>query len=143
MRFKITSAQGGLGVAGIFFAGAIVELGRIVLGRPWSGFTPPASNSIGWFLALLWSAAAVAVLLRARSHSVALVAWMTALPAALAMFVHGVITTWGAQIMNTARIGLVYVLAGVGALWMLRHAFDRGILSPMPAYRRVQTEAHA
>lgn len=120
-------------VAGIFAVCAGVELGMVVAGVPWGAFTRLASHGVAVVLAAIWIAAALAIALRDRSRTLELVAWTTAIPGAVLLFLHGFVATWGAGAMTAGtRLALMYSALAIALAWLLRQTFGRGVVAPVP-----------
>lgn len=123
----------GYAIAGIFAVCAGVELGRVVADAPWGAFTPLASHGVAVMLAALWIVAALTIALRDRGRGVELVAWTVGFPAALLLFIHGFVATWGGGTTSAgSRLALVYAVLAVGVAWLLRQAWGRGVVAPVP-----------
>jgi hypothetical protein len=120
-------------IAAVFAVCAGVELGMVVAGVTWGAFTPLASHGVSVLLAALWIVAALSVALRDRSRTLEMVAWTTAIPGAVLLFIHGFVATWGAGALTPAsHLALVYSALAIAMAWLLRQAFGRGVVAPVP-----------
>ena len=102
------SSRWGLATAAFLWLLGAGELARIALQRPWPGFPPSASHGASAFLAGLWFATGVVLLLRRRSTFLANAAWLLGLAPPFSMLVWGIITRSGGSWW-----GLLYVPAAV------------------------------
>ena len=101
--------------------GALHEAFRLVPGQTWPGFAPGVSRAASLGLILLWTATAVAILLRYRHRVFASAAFTLSVLSPLFMVSHGAITRVGGSL-----VGLLYLpLAALLGL-ALKRMLDRG-----------------
>jgi hypothetical protein len=107
--------------AALFAAAAAAELTRVALGAPWPGFPAWASNAVGTVLATVWLVGTLMLLLRRRSPGLARAAWMFGIAGPILMVLHAMVTSAGGS-----RVGMLFLLAAVVAMCLLRGTFDPG-----------------
>ena len=88
----------------LFVACAADEIARVVLGRPWAGFVPAASNVVGLGLAAVWLASAVMV---ARNATKAL---YVVVVGSFALLAHAVITRAAGSTLGLVYLGVAPVV---------------------------------
>lgn len=85
------------------------------MNRPWPGFTAPWSHGVAVLLAIGLGAAAVSLVLRRHSRTLATMAWMLSLPAPWVLFVHGAIVS----VIGGAHAGVGWQVHVAGAIYMV------------------------
>lgn len=88
------------------------------MNRPWPGFTAPWSHSVSALLAIGFLAAAVTLVLRRHSRTIAATSFMLGLPLPWVLFVHGAIVS----VIGGAHAGVGWQVHAAGAIYMLAGA---------------------
>jgi hypothetical protein len=88
----------------LFVVAAAVEVGRLVLGRPWKSFVPSFSNGLGVVLAALWLASAVLIFTGSKR------ALAVPVLGTLMLFTMGVVYRAGGSIEGLLYMGLAPVI---------------------------------
>jgi hypothetical protein len=117
----IGHSAGAGALCALLLAAAALEASRVVFGAPWPVDDAVFSHIISIGLAALWSAAAVALLLRDRSPAWATVAWTLSTLAPAAMVLHALFTRF-----LGSWVGLLFLPAAIAAAVLAKKTFDRG-----------------
>src|SRR5262245_14815597 len=134
------SSTSAASAAAISATAAISELLRVVLDRPWPGFTAPWSHSVSVLLALGLIATAASLVLRRRNKTVAATSWILGLAAPWVLFVHGAVVSviGGAHADVGWQVhvaGALYMIAGVCTGLLVKNTFSGGELIRLRSLR--------
>ena len=100
------------------------ESTRIIVDRPWPGFTRMASHVVSAFLVLLWGLAVGALLNRRRSPHAVTLSWPLSVLSVLALVTHA---TFVMSMSQQPIWGVTYLVAAVVTGFLIKRSFDRGL----------------
>lgn len=117
-----------VGASVLLLLGALAEVARVIFDVPWRNIAEWTSDAISITLTCLFVATAIALLRRRKSALYARVAWMLAIVAPVAMFVHASVT----RVLDNP-IGMLYLVGAALTGLAIKRTLDHGELERLRA----------